>query len=322
MNDGRAPVIVQCPKCGAKNRVRSHDVGVTPLCGRCRTPLDQSLPQKNADGLTTATSPKNRRTCAILTVALAAVVCGIVLTPLVLSRDFTQLTATELSLTQQTERTSRSRLSSLKAKLEAEVREIDADRLRTEATLYYQRLLAKRQTFAPEYALTPREKALLRLRQLASDSTRSYHDKIVALAREASPAGSDVALSESSSGLALRISFDMSSMTSGEVGTRTKHFTKESLRKEVVTLISRVTHDLFQFCKGFGLDVISVGCRHRVETDGAGQENMVLLRMRIHSSTDELSSDPFLESYSTERSLVVEEDNFDQVEIQTIKALR
>ena len=33
--------IVQCPKCGAKNRVKTNGDarGLRPLCGRCRTPL-------------------------------------------------------------------------------------------------------------------------------------------------------------------------------------------------------------------------------------------------------------------------------------------
>jgi len=79
---------------------------------------------------------------------------------------------------------------------------------------------------------------------------------IKAVALEASPKGSDIDVDESLQGLSLRIDFDMSSMTSGEHGTRTKHTTKESLKKEVITLISRVTNDVFQFCRDFDLEAI------------------------------------------------------------------
>jgi RNase P subunit RPR2 len=36
---GSDSIIVQCPKCGAKNRVPSERWGNAATCGKCRTPL-------------------------------------------------------------------------------------------------------------------------------------------------------------------------------------------------------------------------------------------------------------------------------------------
>ena len=33
-------VTVQCPQCGAKNRVPDHDPRVRPVCGKCKAPLE------------------------------------------------------------------------------------------------------------------------------------------------------------------------------------------------------------------------------------------------------------------------------------------
>ena len=39
MNAASKSQIVECPKCGAKNRVAETSAGREPVCGRCKTPL-------------------------------------------------------------------------------------------------------------------------------------------------------------------------------------------------------------------------------------------------------------------------------------------
>ena len=51
------------------------------------------------------------------------------------------------------------------------------------------------------------------MRNLSSDSTKSYHDAIRAVAKETSPIGADIRVRKSSNDIALHIDFDMSSMT-------------------------------------------------------------------------------------------------------------
>jgi hypothetical protein len=116
----------------------------------------------------------------------------------------------------------------------------------------------------------------------------------------------------------------MSSTTSGEQGTRTKHHTKESLRKEVISLISRVTNDIFQFCKDLEITSIHVGCRHFITIENQygskRDENTVLYKIHIQKNrVQELTDNPFLDVYSTTRHFEVEIDDFENIEITTKK---
>lgn len=303
--------IIPCRECGAKNRIGPHSDRLRPVCGRC----GKSLPC----GTRLLVLP-NVLWNSVLLVALAGVVCGIVLTPSLLSNDFSELQTLEKSKTNECREQEEQNLSEIDSRLKAELAQIDTARLHDEAAAYYGAILDARQSYDKRYALTPREKAQLRMRELASDSAKSYRESIKAVALKASPKGSNIDVVESLPGTTLRIDFDMSSMTSGEYGTRTKHNTKDTLKKEVITLISRVTNDLFQFCKDFDLQAIYVGCRHYVSTkypDGSTRdENTILYKIRIRKKQmPELLNNPFLDVYSTTQYFEIEEDNFGDIEI-------
>jgi hypothetical protein len=315
------PGIVICKSCGAKNRICPHSAGLRPVCGRCSSPLTQSASHPAAElapqgvGLQAAIS-------LLLLFLLAGTIYGISVAPALLKGDFSRLAQEEETITQNLRMQHAEQLDAHRLKLDAEIATIDAENLRRSAATHYKNELEGRKSFDKRFALTPREKAQLHMQSLASDSTRSFHDAIRAVAREASPPGSDIHIRESSGGIALLVDFDMSSMTSGEHGTRTKHHTKDSLRKEVVSLISRVTNDIFQFCKDLNVRSIHIGCRHYVKTrypsGGTREENTVLYRVRIKKSrVEKLTSNPFLDVYSTTRHFEVDEDNFDDIEIIT-----
>jgi hypothetical protein len=239
-------------------------------------------------------------------------------------RDFSELALGETQRTEATRTQQEEDLAKRRAALDSEVAAIDAAELRRKAAQQYAQELEARKSYDKRFAISAREKAQLHMLNLASDSTKSFHDAIRAVAREASPRGSDISVQESSDGIALHIDFDMSSMTSGEYGTRTKHNTKESLREEVISLISRVTNDVFQFCRGIDLFSIHVGCRHQARTtypDGTTRdENMTLYKIRIRkNSIPQLTSNPFLDVYSTTRYFEVDVDNFANIEIHTTR---
>lgn len=77
--------------------------------------------------------------------------------------------------------------------------------LRRKALEQYKGELAGRKAYEKRFALSPREKTQLNMRNLASDSTKLFHDAISAVARKASPEGADISVRESFRGIALHI---------------------------------------------------------------------------------------------------------------------
>ncbi|RLD05554.1 MAG: hypothetical protein DRI32_03990 [Chloroflexi bacterium] len=313
--------IIKCPKCGVKNRIKSYSDDLKPICGRCGANLFQ---EKHEKFINLSTQKNKFRTLlAYFFVALTvAVAYGIFATPELMRKDFSSLIAAEAHQTEILKKQYIDDLAVKKTSFENELAAINARGLRQRATKNYKLLFEARKSFDRRFALSPREKTQLRMCNLSSDSTKSFHEAIRSVAREASPIGSDISVHESSKGIVLTINFDMSSMTSGEHGTRTKHHTKDSLQKEVVSLISRVTNDIFQFCRGLNISTIYVGCRHYVTTsypDGSErEENMVLYKIRIQSNhIPQLTNDPFLDIYSTTKYFNVVEDNFDEIELKS-----
>lgn len=313
--------IVECPKCAAKNRISTHSDGMKPICGRCGAALFQENHEVPIDS--PPQKPKFSRFLPFILIALiASVIYGIMVTPNLIRKDFPLLIAAEVQKTELLKKRLEDKFYAKKAELEKELAAIDAQDLQLKAIQKYKGVFEARKSFDKRFALSPREKTQLQMRSLSSDSTKSFHDAIRSVAQKASPDGADISVQEYSKGIALHIDFDMSSMTSGEHGTRTKHHTKDSLRKEVVHLISRVTNDIFQFCRDLNLSSIHVGCRHYVRTtypQGATKnENIVLYKIRIKkTSVQQLQSNPYLDIYSTTKYFEIEEDNFDGIEIIT-----
>ncbi len=314
--------IIKCPKCAVKNRINSSSDNLKPICGRCGACLI-NLEQEKTPPKSPSRKNKSRIVFAYIFVALTvAVAYGIWITPELIRKDFTSLIAAEAQQTEMLKKQHEDKLAIRKTALEKDLGDINPQNLHQKATQNYKGLLEARKSFDKRYALSPREKTQLRMANLSSDSTKSFHDAIRSVAKEASPPGADISVHESSKGIALRIDFDMSSMTSGEHDTRTKHHTKDSLRKEVVSLVSRVTNDIFQFCKGFNINTVYIGCRHYVTTtypDGSQKkENMILYKIRIQENQiPQLANDPFLDIYSTTKYFKVDEDNFHDIEIKS-----
>lgn len=311
--------IIQCPKCGTRNRIGIHSDRLKPICGQCRTSLTQNVDENNVGS--SRQNGKSGVLFSILLLTLLGGICyGIIVTSSFLRKDFSPIVQNEAQKANLQKKQYEEKLAAHQITLENELATIDAKKLQRKAVEHYNRELAGRKSYDKRFALTPREKVQLQMRTLASDSTKSFHDAIRAVARKASPDGADISIRESFRGIALHIDFDMSSMTSGEHGTRTKHHTKESLRKEVVSLISRVTNDIFQSCKDLDLASIHVGCRHYVKTEypsgSKRDENTVLYKILVQKDhVPKVTSNPFLNVYSTTKYFEVEEDNFDGIEI-------
>ena len=205
---------------------------------------------------------------------------------------------------------------SIKESYDNEIKKIDVGGLKTQAAEHYKKIWEERKSYSSKYAITPREKAQLEMLALSKDKTKSIEDIIRGIAIKAAPDNSTANVLSSASGYSLDIDFDMSELSSGERGTKTKHDSIDSLKKDVIRLVSKVTNDIFEYCQNLDLDSISVGCRHYVRqyddrNNYIGDINEILYKIRINKKDlGELKDNPFLEIYLTTKYFKVEIDEF------------
>ena len=89
---------IECPKCGVKNRINSYSDDLRPICGRCGA----SLFQKKQESPLNPPPQRNRSIIflsSILIVLTVAVAYGIIITPDLMRKDFSQLIAAEAEKT-------------------------------------------------------------------------------------------------------------------------------------------------------------------------------------------------------------------------------
>lgn len=210
---------------------------------------------------------------------------------------------------------------SLEENYDSEIKKIDVVVLKTQATKHYEKIWDERKSYSNKYAVTPREKAQLEMLALSEDKTKTIKDIIRGIAIKAAPDNSTVNVLSSASGFSLDIDFDMSELSSGEKGTRTKHDSIDSLKKEVIRLVSKVTNDVFEFCQNMDLESISIGCRHYVrqyneENIHIGDINLIIYKICLDKKDlGELKDNPFLDIYFTTKYFTVEIDDFPNLEI-------
>jgi len=210
---------------------------------------------------------------------------------------------------------------SLKENYDNEIKKTDVVVLKTQAAEHYEKIWEDRKSYSGKYAITPRERAQLEMLTLSKDKTKSIEDIIRGIAIRAAPDNSTVNILSSGSGYSLDIDFDMAELSSGEKGTRTKHDSIDSLKKEVIRLVSKVTNDVFEFCQNMDLESISIGCRHYVrqyneENIHIGDINLIIYKICLDKKDlGELKDNPFLDIYFTTKYFTVEIDDFPNLEI-------
>ncbi len=316
---------LKCSYCGQKLEGGNERVGMEYDCPNCGNSLTApSSANEPATAAPRGSPHAEKKRSVMLAALLATTLCVMFVTQSVLMKDFDGIRQKQAYETKVLREHHKKALTKRRAELEAELAAVDEAALHRSAKEHYKEELIGRRSYERRFALSSRERAQLHMKAFASDSTKSFHDAIRAVAREASPKGADISVRESAHGIELHIDFDMSSMTSGEHGTRTKHHTKDSLRKEAISLISRVTNDVFQFCKDLNLASIHVGCRHLVQTKyqygRTREKNTTLYKISIRKGNiGKFTNNPFLDVYSTTQHFEIEEDNFDSIEIMIKK---
>lgn len=310
-------IIVRCPGCKQKLRLPLfQDKKLLVTCPKCRKEF-------RFEGRKYVVKQKIRKQSKVL-LAVILIIADIVIPFVLVSKAKVVISSTESNYRENVEQMEAgfvSEIAVLKEKYTGEIAKIDRDKLKERARIHYAKIWQERENYDSRFAMTPRERAKLEMLALAKDKNKSVEQILRSIAEKASPKNSQVDVNTTNRGLELDVEFDMSELTSGEKGSRTKHTTVDSLRKEVVILISRVTNDVYEFCRDIDLETISIGCRHFVKYDhrygSLPEENITLYRIRLDKKDiRELKHDYFLDFYSTRKYFKVVEDNFASVYIE------
>jgi len=312
-------VVIPCPKCGQKLRLPVYeDKKLRVACPNPKCKKEFSFDYKKY------------RARQKFTLLFAIIVCLIILaadiiTPVfLLDKRHVFITKVQNGYESQIKKIqdefTKEKIS-LKESYDNEIKKIDVVVLKTQASEHYKKILDDRKSYSSKYAITPREKAQLEMLALSKDKAKSIEDIIRGVAIKAAPDNSTVNVLPSGPGYSLDIDFDMSELSPGEKGTRTKHISIDSLKKDVIRLVSKVTNDVFEFCQNMDLESISIGCRHYVRQYDEGKisignTNDILYKIRLNKKDlRELKDNPFLDTYLTTKYFTVEIDDFPNLEI-------
>ena len=311
--------IIQCSHCGAKNRLPAKASMVNARCGRCHRPFVAEFKYKDFSQ-NKIFWRLGRRTIPIWIWLMTWVVLGvgIIYVPELISTNPSELAAVNQERLESIQNDLNAEFLRQKQDYEEKLGEIDPFELASRAKTTYQEEFLARRSFDQRYALSQRERTQLRLQSLASDTSQTIQAVLRTVALEAAPRGSSAQVRPSEMGLVLKIEFDMGSMVAGESTARTRHQTLDSLKNEVISLISRVTNDVFLVCRDFPLNEIQVGCLRTVYTDTNHRttEKILLYQIKISAETFNIdSNNPFLDFYATENNMIVLSDNFHTLQL-------
>ena len=315
-------IIIECPKCGQKLRIPKTTNTLRVTCPNPECKKEFSFYYKKYRA-------KQKFTLLFTIIVCLIILAADIITPVfLLDRKNIFITEVKNEYESQFKKIQDGFTKeniSIKESYDNEIKKIDVVVLKTQAAEHYEKILEERKSYSSKYAITPREKAQLEMLALSKDKTKSIEDIIRGIAIKAAPDNSTVNVLSSASGYGLDIDFDMSELSSGEEGTRTKHDSIDSLKKEIIRLVSKVTNDVFEFCQNMGLKSISIGCRHYVRqyddrNNYIEDINEILYKISLNKKDlGELKDNPFLEIYLTTKYFKVEVDEFPNLSLENIE---
>lgn len=306
-------VVIHCSQCNLKLRFPySRGRKLNIICPQCNTKSIFDSERYRTNYL---------RSISVLGVVIVSLIVTITILPFLMSPDLMSLERKFNELNKQVGQDFQDEIHKRKERYETIISSINISDLKATASTDYKTLMKERQNFNSKYALSPREKAQLKMLSLANNRTKSVDDIIREIAKEASPTGSSINIRRTYKRIYLDIDFQMSSLTSGEEGTRTKHQTIASLKKEALSLTSKVANDVYKFCKDLNLNRIYIGCKHIVrqeQQDGSMKdESQIIYKISIDKNVfQSLKNNPFLDIYSITKHFKVEVDNFSDLHIK------
>ncbi len=314
-------VIIKCPECKQKLRFPLFQSKIlTVKCSNCNTEFDFDCKRYRVKRALV-------KTCYGLIITVFVVVDIFVLFSFIpksraaVAEVRTKAQQSYKKKIKEIENDFSQEIITLKNTYAKEIAKVNKYRLRESAITHYTKIWQERKNYNSRYAITPREKAQLEMLALAKEKTEPIEKIIRNITRKAAPKNSEISTYTTSAGIRLDINFDMSELTSGERGVRTKHSTINSLKKETIRLISKVTNDVYEFCRDLDLETIAIGCKHFVNIeyeDGSSmKENIIIYKVRLdRKSIKKLEHNPFLDIYSTTKYFQIEKDDFPNLSIE------
>jgi hypothetical protein len=315
-------IIIECPKCGQKLRIPKTTNTLRVTCPNPECKKEFSFYYKKYRA-------KQKFTLLFTIIVCLIILAADIITPVfLLDRRNIFITKVQNEYESQFKKMQDDFTKeniSIKESYDNEIKKIDVVVLKTQAAEHYKKIWEERKSYSDKYAITLREKAQLEMLALSKDKTKSIEDIIRGIAIKAAPDNSTVNVLSSASGYSLDIDFDMSELSSGEEGTRTKHDSIDSLKKEIIRLVSKVTNDVFEFCQNMGLKSIAIGCRHYVRqyddrNNYIENINEILYKISLNKKDlGELKDNPFLKIYLTTKYFKVEIDEFPNLSLENIE---
>lgn len=173
----------------------------------------------------------------------------------------------------------------------------------------------RRCAYDPDLAGSAREKTILEIVNVSKNTSLPAQEILKKVAILASPKNATVDVTSGTKGFVIDVDFDMSVMTTGEEGSRTKHTTIESLKREVIEIISRVFKDLYDHCGQKEINRITVACKHGVR-QLVNTVDMVIYKCSIPASdAKKIASWRRVPLHKVAEFLKVEHDEFPNLKI-------
>lgn len=297
----------------SKNRLAANVSPLNARCGRCHRAFVTEIKNTSFWAFGARKIP-----IAFWIATWILLGLGAIFVPDMIARDSSKLWDSHQQRIELLENELNEKLLNIKQNFGEQLNNINPAELASQSRTAYQEEFRARSSFDQRFALSQRERTQLRLKSMASDTSQSIQDVLRAVALEAAPNGSTANVRQTQQGLLLNIEFDMGSMVAGEATARTRHQTLDSLKREVISLISRVTNDVFLVCRDFPIYEIQVGCLRTVFTDNSRRTTRKLLLYQINIRAESFSTksnNPFLDFYATAENMNVLTDNFSTLQL-------
>jgi hypothetical protein len=240
--------VITCPLCGQRNRVTNS--GSEVRCGACKNPLSNPFARRARENKT----------------IFAGIAIAIVVVLVFNAGLFSSIAELKAQQEHEVEELRQEQEHDATAALETHHKMLSDTWVVSGASARrrHQQEFEARTKHDPRYAQSSREKVILKMEAISGDASADSIEVLKQVATLAAPKGATVKVDRGSSGATINVVFDLSSMTRGEAGAKTKHHSIDALKNETLDIMARIFRDLYDHCGNRGIQHIDLACTHMV----------------------------------------------------------